>query len=53
MTFSHQDQKTIEPETQLESFDPLTIPFEIIQTTFSAKNNDNESMEQTQTQSLS
>jgi hypothetical protein len=32
------------PETQLESFDPLTIPFKIIQTKISAKNNDNESI---------
>ena len=47
--FFDNDQKTkiskiIDPDTQLESFDPSTIPFEIIQTSIFAKNSNNESV---------
>jgi hypothetical protein len=34
--------KVIDPEAHSESFDPLAIPFEIIQSSISAKNSDNE-----------
>jgi hypothetical protein len=48
-SFFDEDQKTkiaqtIEPGTHLESFDPLLIPFQIIQTTISAKNSDNDAI---------
>jgi len=47
--FFDDDQKTritkvMDPDAHLESFDPLTIPFEIVQSSISAKKSDNESI---------
>ena len=47
--FFDDDQKTkiakiIEPDTAMETFDPVSIPFEIIQTTVFAKNQRNENI---------